>query len=211
MANDNISGIDVRASGGKLLIDVYWEDENGPITTGTSTVMIGEAQDTGQFLTYDDSDKTFKATSAGTPTVSLTHRQWDNNTYDTGIWSAVLSDLSGFTPRATYRFIFEHSSGLKQVWRWQFGGAEGDLLVSNGGVDVQTIEGQDATDALEALLANNSVVLDKYTRAQLYGLTEVTPAGGGNTLVTYMEDDGTTPAFDVTVSPASERIARNLY
>lgn len=78
-------------------------------------------------------------------------------------------------------------------------------------VDAVEIEGQDATDALEALLANNPVVLDKYTRAQLYGLTEVTPAGGGNTLVTYMEDDGTTPAFDVTVSPASERIARNLY
>lgn len=78
--------------------------------------------------------------------------------------------------------------------------------------DALRIEGADASDTIEAAVAAALVDLGaEYWDAQLLGLTTASPLGGGNMLVTYMEPDGVTPKFDVSVDTSMQRFARNLY
>lgn len=126
-------GIDVRLSGSsgatKLLIDAFFEDASGALSSGTATYRLFELQDDGTLKSYDFNDNTFKTTALTTPTASLTHRQGDNNTYNTGIWTASLATLTGFTVNGVYYAQAVHSSGggTLQTRKFQYGGGEGDF------------------------------------------------------------------------------------
>ncbi len=133
MANNNIGGIDVRASGGKLLFSALFADSSGdPVSSGTATVRLGEYQDDGTIKSYDFNDNTFKTTSLTTATLSLTHRTMNNATFSTGVWTAVLATLTGFTALSRIVVIVEHTTAANgyQSREFQFGGANGDFLVN---------------------------------------------------------------------------------
>ena len=58
----SFGGVNVRKSGGELLIDVFLTDEDGlKITSGTVLAQLAEVQSDGSLHGYDFSDNTFKS------------------------------------------------------------------------------------------------------------------------------------------------------
>lgn len=138
MANTGHKGISVRQTGNRLLFLEMLRDSTGTLlATGTTSLSIQEWQSDGTVTTYDFNDNTFKSTAATTETVSMTHRATNNGTTNTGIWSYVLTTLTGFTSGAiyTYRVRNTGASPLDLVTVFQYGSAEGDLVVLGTAVD----------------------------------------------------------------------------
>lgn len=156
MAATGHKGVDVRESATRLVFDAFLLDSVGAIvTSGTTSLYLYEVQDDGTLKSYDWNDNTFKATALTTETVSMTHRQGNNATTNTGLWTYRLSTVSGFTAGAVYyaRVVNSNASPTSQITKFQFGGAEGDVSVSTGRVvsDVGAISGDSAAaDNLEA-------------------------------------------------------------
>lgn len=143
MANTGFKGIDVRQTGGKLLLRQYLQDVNGDrVISGTTSVYLVEYQDDGSLKTYDFNDNTFKAGAVTTEAVSATYRKTNNNTTDTGLWTYLLGTVSGFTPGAVYSYRFVNSNAVPQdVWRdFQWGSAEGDLATTANGAGVAALQ-----------------------------------------------------------------------
>lgn len=125
-----IGGIAVRESGTALRIDAFLLDGDGElVTSGSATARIYELQSDGTLKSYDFDDDTFKTTALTTETLSLTHRQGNNGTTDTGYWSAMHSTLTAFTEGHIYLVQVTHSAAVPatQTVVFQYGGAEGDV------------------------------------------------------------------------------------
>lgn len=123
-------GIDVRKSGTRLLFEASLLDGNGDkITTGDATLRLFELQDDGSLKSYDFDDDTFKATALTTATLALTHQTGNDDTYDTGIWTVVLTTLTGFTVGGVYYAEVTHTDAapMTQTWKFQYGGQQGEL------------------------------------------------------------------------------------
>lgn len=132
-------GIDVRETAGQLVFRHSLKDSAGAkVTTGTTTLRLYEVQADGTLLSYDFNDNTFKATALTTATLAMTHRQGNNNTYNVGVWTAVLSTLGAFTAGRVYVVQVNNTgaSPPEQEREFQFGGAEGDLLVESSFLEV---------------------------------------------------------------------------
>lgn len=124
-------GIDIRETAGHLLFRAFLQTSAGAIlTTGTTSLYLYEVQSDGTLKSYDFNDNTFKATALTTETQALTHRQGNNGTTDTGIWTFALTTLTGFTVGGIYlaRVKNTGASPTDQVREFQFGGAESDFL-----------------------------------------------------------------------------------
>ncbi len=137
MANNTFHGIDIRYSGGVLLFSASLKNSSGAkLTTGTTTLRIYEYQSDGTILSYDFNDNTFKSTSLTTATLAMTHRQGNNATHDTGVWTAALSTLTGFTLNSRILIQINNSSAspTDQEREFQFGGANGDFVVTSAGL-----------------------------------------------------------------------------
>lgn len=133
MANTGIGGIDVRQTSSKLAFEALLVDYTGAIlTTGTTTLKLYELQDDGTLKSFDFNDNTFKTTALTTETASMTHRQGNNSTSNTGIWSVIQSTLSGFTKGAIYIAYVSNTgaSPAVQGTKFQFGSCEGDMTLS---------------------------------------------------------------------------------
>jgi hypothetical protein len=133
-------GIDVRATGSELIVRAAWNDGAtipAPLSAGSATIRVIELQNSDASVKgYDFNSNTFKTTALTTPTLSLTERTTDNSTYHTGIWTARISTLSGFTAGNIYIVIATHSTAGVQWTQFQFGSVEGDLaVVTSSGVD----------------------------------------------------------------------------
>lgn len=130
MAATGLRGIDVRQTdGGQLVFRVGLDDVSGTlVSSGTATLYIYELQADGTLKSYDFNDNTFKTTALTTGSASMTHRTGNNSTVNTGIWTYVLSTLTGFTKGAIYIMMVSHDSASppNQRREFMFGSAEGD-------------------------------------------------------------------------------------
>lgn len=131
----SFQGVDVRATTDRLLFRALLLDSVGAkVTTGTTTLRLYELQSTGTLKSYDFNDNTFKTTALTTPTLAMSHRQGNNATFDTGLWTIALATLTGFTVGNVY-FAGVANTGATpadQVREFQFGNAEGDMTVTTG-------------------------------------------------------------------------------
>lgn len=138
MALTDFKGIDVRATGARLVFRASLKDATGAkLTSDTTTYRLYELQDDGTLKSYDFNDNTFKTGALTTASASMTHRTGNNGTHNTGIWTAALTTLTGFTKDAIYLVQVNNASAAPtdQEREFQFGGAQGDLVVSSAGVD----------------------------------------------------------------------------
>lgn len=129
MANTGFSGIDVRQIDSRLLFRAYLQDANGnDVTSGTTSLYLYELQDDGTLKSYDFNDNTFKTTALTTETTALTHRTGNNSTTNTGVWTAALTTLTGFTVGGIYLAKVTNTGAAPpgQVREFQFGSEQGN-------------------------------------------------------------------------------------
>jgi len=121
-------GIDVRETSDRLAFRAFLQDSAGAlVTSGTTLLKLYELQNDGTLNSYDFDDDTFKSGALTTETQALTHRQGDNSTTDTGLWTYALTTVSGFTIGSIY-FAMTNNSGASptdQQREFQFGSREG--------------------------------------------------------------------------------------
>jgi hypothetical protein len=145
VANTGFKGIDVRQTGTALLFRAFLQDGASPIakvTSGTTTYSLYELQSDGTLKSYDFSDNTFKTTALTTATAALTHRTGNNSTVNTGVWTAALATLTGFTVGALYLVQVNNSTAVPpdQTREFQYGSAEGDLATTANGTGVAGVQ-----------------------------------------------------------------------
>ena len=138
-------GIDVRQTSGQIVFRVLLVDNAGAIvTTGTTNLKLYKLQDDGTLHSYDWDDNTFKATALTTENQTMTHRQGNNSTTDTGLWTYALTTVSGFTVGNVYIAYASNSNATpaQQAREFQFGNAQGDLTVtaSHLNVNVEAVD-----------------------------------------------------------------------
>lgn len=137
MAVTGHKGIDVRETGTRVYVAELLLDSSGAIVTGgTTTLRVLELQSDGTVKGYDFNDDTFKASAITTPTASMTHQQEDS--VDLGLWTYILTTLSGFTAGAMYIAYVANSGASPAVFAriFGYGSAEGDLVVTSGRLEV---------------------------------------------------------------------------
>lgn len=141
MAVTGHKGVDVRQTGTRLLFRALFLDSTAAtaVATGSVALYLFELQSDGTVLSYDFADDTFKSGALGTASLAMTHRAGNNGTMNTGIWTGVLSTLTGFTAGAMYLAYMISTAGTPaiQAREFQYGSGEGDLTVtSSGGVSL---------------------------------------------------------------------------
>lgn len=134
--NTGFKGVDVRQTGGELVVRSLLQTSAGAlVTTGTTTLKLYEVQSDGTIKTYDFSTNTFVTTTVTTLTASMTYQKANNGAADTGLWTYSLGTLTGFTIGAIY-LIHVNNSGASptdQIREIQWGGDQGDLAVVSTG------------------------------------------------------------------------------
>jgi hypothetical protein len=129
-------GIDIRSSGDRVIVRAFLLDSaNAIVTAAGATLRLYEVQSDGSLKSYDFSSNTFKTTGLTTETASLTHRQGNNNTTNTGVHTYALTTVSGFTRGNVYLAVVDHASAVptRQVREFQYGEGEGDFTVDASG------------------------------------------------------------------------------
>ena len=117
-------GIDVRQTGDRIVFRASLKDSAGAVvSSGTTNLRLYELQNDGTLHSYDWNDNTFKATALTTENQAMTHRQGNNSTTDTGIWTHALTTLTGFTAGNIYFAQVTNSgaSPTEQEREFQFG------------------------------------------------------------------------------------------
>lgn len=135
MSNTGFKGVDVRQTGSELVFDAFLQTSGGAlVTSGTTNFYIMELQSDGTIKTYDFNSNTFTTGAVTTENLAGTYRKSNNGTTDTGLWTATLSTLTAFTVGAIYLIRVNNSAAFPtdQMRKFQFGSAEGDLVVTAG-------------------------------------------------------------------------------
>lgn len=149
-------GIDVRATDDRLLFRALLLDSAGAqITSGTTNLRLYRLESDGTLASYDFNDNTFKTTALTTETLAMTHRQGNNSTTNTGIWTASLTTLTGFSAGDVIVMLVENT-GASPVWQareFQFGSEQGDLTVTASRLNTNAQAVSDATAAADRLEA----------------------------------------------------------
>jgi hypothetical protein len=123
-------GIDIYPVGDRIVFRVLELDgSKAPVASGTDALRLYEVQANATLKSYDFNDNTFKTTALTTETLALTHRAGNNGTFDTGIWTAVLTTVTGFTPGNIYLAHTTHSTNGTQTREFQFGGGPTEDIV----------------------------------------------------------------------------------
>ena len=155
-------GIDVRQTSGRLQFRALLLDSAGAVVnSGTTNLRLYELQDGGTLFSYDWNDNTFKSGALTTENQAMTHRQGNNNTTDTGIWTFDETDLGDFVVGGVY-FAWITNAGASppvQVREFQFGNAQGDLTVTSSllNVNIEAIDtGTNEAARLEAALTTSN-------------------------------------------------------
>lgn len=209
-------GIDIRQTSNQIIFRSLLQDSNGAlVTSGTTTLKLYELQDDGTLYSYDFSDNTFKSTALTTETAAMTHRQGNNLTTNTGLWTYVLSTLTGFTVGNIY-FAMVNNTGAfptDQVREFQFGSFEGDMSVTSGNIHANTqVIAANAVDA-NALAADAvteitddimSEVVDvltlKQTLKRILAALSGDYSGASSGTIVFKAQDGVTTEFTATVT-----------
>jgi len=152
-------GIDVRGTGDRLVFRVLLLDGTGAVvTTGTTNLKLYELQSDGTLKSYDFNDNTFNITALTTENQTLTHRQGNNSTTNTGLWTYALTIVSGFTVGNVYIAYVSNSNASPAIQgrEWQYGNEQGDCTVTAArlNVNVEAINTDTtAADNLDAALS----------------------------------------------------------
>jgi len=141
MSNTGFKGVDVRQSGNQLVCRAFQLDAAGAVvTSGTTSLSYLELQSDGTVKTYDFTSNTFKTSgmTSSASVASMTHRTRLTDAdaaVNLGIWTHALSTLSGFTTGGIYFAVVVNSSAspIQQVREFQYGSAEGNLVVGSTG------------------------------------------------------------------------------
>src|ERR1700722_14724038 len=136
MANTGFKGIDIVQTGSELVFRAFLQTSTGAlVTSGTTNFYLMELQSDGTIKTYDFSSNTFKTATVTTETLAATYRKSNNGATDTGLWTATLSTLTGFTVGAIYLVRVNNSgaSPTDQMREFQYGSDQGDLGVTASG------------------------------------------------------------------------------
>lgn len=124
-------GVNIRETGDRILYRALLQDSAGAlVTSGTTTLKLYELQNDGTLNSYDFNDNTFKAGALTTETQAMTHRQGNNGTTNTGIWTWAQTTLTGFVPGAICFALVNNTnaSPVDQVREFQFGGGGDDMI-----------------------------------------------------------------------------------
>src|SRR5574343_661869 len=132
-------GIDIREAGGLIFRELLEDSAGNPVTAAGATLMLTKWHTDGTLLTYDWNDKSFKSGECTSPTVTPTVRKANNNTVDTGIWSYLMSDVTGLTAGDIITQHFYHASALPTTKRREMQYASGVLA------DLSLVLGSDPT------------------------------------------------------------------
>ncbi len=172
-------GIDVRQTGNELVFRVSLKDSAGTaVISGTTSLFLYELQNDGSLKSYDFNDHTFKTTALTTPSVSMTHRQGNNASTNTGIWTYALSTVTGFTVGGIYISITSNilCSPPQREREFQYGGDQGDLLVTAGSTGQAYLKSDVVQIAGSFVAANN--LYNTYVSLE----TGTAQAGGASTV-----------------------------
>lgn len=155
-------GIFFRQTGDAIIFREALKDSSGiAVTSGLTYLRIFELQSDATLKQYDFNDNTFKTTALTTDKASMTHRVTNNSTYNTGLWTYVLSTVSGFTAGNIYIYSVSNVGTTPPTIEreFQYGSAEGDLLVTSGGYlqsDLKRVD-SNATAAYNLSVMNSSL------------------------------------------------------
>lgn len=172
-------GIFIRQPGDRIVTRAFLADSAGnPLSSGTSTLRLFKLASDGTLSTYDFNDNTFKTGAVTTPTASMTHRTGVNSTFNTGVWTHVLSTLTGL---AAGDVLFAHvtntsASPPTQVHQFQFGGGEGGADAAQLAQDAQYARAG-AIGKREIDLVNRTVKYYDRDDATLLDTQSITPSG----------------------------------
>lgn len=163
------------------------------VSSGTTSLRVFEVQTDGTLKSYDFNDNTFKATALTTATASMTHQTGNNSTYSTGIWTYVLSTVSGFTSGNIYIYSVTNVSATPPTIEreFQYGGAEGDLLTtagSTGQAYVQTDGIKMAGSTTAGTNLSNAYAAFETGTAQTGGASAITLRSGATASNDYYKD-----------------------
>lgn len=156
-------GIDVRATSDRLIFRCLLQSGGALVTTGTTNLYLYELQDDGTLFSYDFDDNTFKSTALTTEVQAMTHRQGNNGSTNTGLWTYALTTVSDFNTGGIYiaRVHNTNADPDDQCREFQFGSAEGDMSVTSGNlnVNVEAIDegGTEAANLEAALTTANGI------------------------------------------------------
>ncbi len=208
MANTGFKGIDVRQTGNQLVFRAFLQDSLGAIvTSGTTTLYLYELQSDGTLKSYDFNDNTFKTGALTTETQTATHRQGNNSTTNTGVWTYALSTLTGFTVGGIYiaRIKNTNASPTDHTREFQYGSAQGDLVVTSTG----TGTGNSPIDLTQAVPTTGNTAHTvgdalNAARAQGFGKWVVS-----ETTLTLYANDGSTVVHTFTLDSATAPTSRS--
>ena len=119
-------GVDIRQSGDRILFRALLQDDAGAlVTTGTTVLKLYELQSDGTLFSYDFNDDTFKSGALTTETLAMTHRQGDNSTTNTGLWTVAHATLTDFVAGNIYFAMVNNvlATPADQIREFQFAGA----------------------------------------------------------------------------------------
>ncbi|MHC4510563.1 MAG: hypothetical protein ACYTAO_16675, partial [Planctomycetota bacterium] len=160
------NGVNVRASGDRILFRILLLDDAGAlVTTGTTTLRLYRIVNDGTIESYDFNDHTFKTTALTTETVNMTHRLGNNGTTNTGLWLYALATVTGFSDDDMILALINNSNATPawQAHQFQYGGVEGTVSVT-ADVNVVKIDGLTAPAerlALSFPTAGGGIILDQ--------------------------------------------------
>lgn len=179
-------GIDIRETGDRLVFRVQLHDSAGAIvTSGTANLRLYELQSDGTMKSFDWNDGTFKTTALTTEHQAMTHRQGNNGSRNTGLWTHALTNLAGFVAGNIYLAQVDHTgaSPAVQSREFQFGsGVLADVQLWRGSVPAVLAD----TDKVPASVQHDGITLAKQakldtlhdvrlTAARAANLDEITP------------------------------------
>lgn len=171
-------GVNVRQTGDRILFRESIKDSSGSIvTTGTTTLRIYELQSDGTLKSYDFNDNTFKTTALTTATASMTHRQGNNSTVNTGIWTYALTTVTGFTAGNIYISSVNNTAATPpSIEReFQYGSFESDMVLTAGATGIGYIQSDVIEIASNTTAATNlGAIYNSWETGTLQSATSTT-------------------------------------
>ena len=211
----SFQGIDIRQSGDRLLFRALLLDADGAkVSAGTTSLYLYELQSDGTLKSHDFADNTFKTTALTTETAALTHRTGNNGGTNTGLWTAALTTLSGFTAGNVY-LAMVHNSAACPAWQcreFQFAGSIPAGITGSVGGNVDGSVGSLSATAksdIAAVTIDGAADLQTALRAILAACCNRADASTPGTVV-FKARDGSTTVLTVQHDAAGSRTASVL-
>jgi hypothetical protein len=136
MPNTGFKGMHVRQTGNAIIFDLPLQATGGLLLTGTTYIYLYELQADGSLKVFDWSTQTFNATTPPAGSERNTMNLQSVGAIVSGIWTFVFTTpmLAAFTVGGIYwaRAVNTGASPVDNFTRFQYGSAEGDLMVAPG-------------------------------------------------------------------------------